>query len=84
MSYQVVIPKKVQKELNRVDQRYLPRILALLKSLEGNPYLGKKLSGEHDGKRSCRVWPYRIVYTILNEELVVLVIAIGHRQGVYQ
>ncbi len=84
MSYQVVLPKNVQKELDHVDKRYRQRIIVVLKSLEDNPYLGKKLSGEHDGKRSCRVWPYRIVYTIRHHELVILVIAIGHRQGVYQ
>lgn len=84
MSYQVVIPKSVQKELDRVDSRYRPKIIAVLESLEDNPYLGKKLSGEHDGKRSCRVWPYRIIYTIRHQELVILVIAIGHRQGVYR
>ena len=84
MPYQVVIPKKVQKDIDRVDKRYYPKIVAVLKSLETNPYLGKKLSGEHDGDRACRVWPYRIIYSIQHRELVILVIAIGHRQGVYK
>jgi len=84
MSYQVVISKKVQKELDCVDKRYRSRIIIVLKSLETNPHLGKKLSGEHEGKRACRMWPYRIIYTIRHQELVILVIAIGHRQAVYR
>lgn len=83
MFYRVVVPKRVQKELDRIDKRYRLKILAVLECLGENPYLGKKLSGEHGGKRACRVWPYRIIYVILDQELVVLVIAIGHRQGVY-
>lgn len=84
MPYQVVLTKSVQKELDRIDNRYRQKIIVVLEALGDNPYLGKKLSGEHEGKRSCRVWPYRIVYIIRQHELVVLVLAIGHRQGVYR
>ncbi len=83
MQYQVVIPKKVQKELSKIDSRYIARITAVLIALAGDPFLGKKLEGDHKGERSYEVWPYRIIYRIKQLELVVLIIKIGHRQGVY-
>ena len=83
MVYQVVLPKKVQKDLAKIDGRYSVRITITLKLLVQDPLVGKKLEGEHRGHYSARVWPYRIIYEIHKHELVVLVIAIGHRQGVY-
>lgn len=84
MKYQVVLEKRAQKELDKVDIRYKPRIIATLLDLSQNPYVGKKLEGELSGMRSIRVWPYRVVYVIKNEALIVLIIKIGHRQGVYK
>lgn len=84
MQYQVVLPKKVQKDLRRIDSRYLNRIKAALVALAGDPCAGKRLEGKRKGQWSYEVWPYRIIYVIKHEELVILVIRIGHRQGVYK
>ena len=83
MEYKLVIPRKVQKDLDKIDGRYRSRITAALVSLGNNPLLGKKLDGEYEGQRSYEVWPYRIIYEILTTKLVILIIRIGHRQGVY-
>ena len=55
-----------------------------LDALEEDPFIGKKLSGEFQGIRSFRVWPYRILYEIKKKELFVFVIRIAHRQGAYK
>lgn len=83
MRYGVVLPKKAQKDLQRVDSRYRRRICAALEALGSDPYCGKKLEGEFRGYFSYRVWPYRIIYTLQEDHLIVLIIRIGHRQGVY-
>lgn len=84
MVYEIIIPKKVQKELNKIDAKYKVRILAVLISLQDNPYLGKKLSGKYKDKWSYRVWPYRIIYEIEKKKLIILIVRIGHRQGSYK
>lgn len=84
MLYQVVIPKRIEKKLNKLDYKHRLRIINALESLGRDPYIGKKLEGEYQGVWSCRVWPYRIIYEIKKFELVVLIINIGHRQGVYK
>jgi len=84
MEHRLVIPKSVQKNLNKIRGKDKKRIISVLVSLSRDPYLGKKLEGKHKTEWSYRVWPYRIIYQILKKESVILVIRIGHRQGVYQ
>jgi len=83
MEFRVVVPKKVQKDLERIEPVFKTRIIVALAVLASDPYAGKKLGGKYSGEWSWRVWPYRIIYRIKKNELVVLVIRIGHRQGVY-
>jgi mRNA interferase RelE/StbE len=84
MLYTVIIPKKVQKEINRIDKRYQAKIKTALAILANDPYSGKKLEGDYKSEWSFRVWPYRIIYQIENHQMIVLVIKVGHRQGVYK
>lgn len=82
--YRVIIPQKVQKELAGVENKYRLKISAALISLEKNPFIGKKLEGEFKGLWSYRVWPHRIIYQIKQKGLIILVVRIGQRQGIYK
>lgn len=81
--FRLILPKKVQKEIEQIDQKMHLRIFAALAAIAADPYAGKKLLGKYQDLRSYRVWPYRIIYTIKKRELLVLVIKVGHRQEVY-
>ncbi len=83
MLYRVIVPKKVRRGLAKIDNRYRQRILAVLTILANEPYRGKQLRGGHAGEWSYRVWPYRILYRIKKQELIVLVVPIGHQQRIY-
>lgn len=82
--YQVVIPRKARKDLKKIDQRYKTRLYTAFSILANDPFIGKKLEGEHRGRYSYRVWPYRIVYAIRKHQLVIIIIRVGHWQGVYK
>ncbi len=84
MRWQIKLRKRAEKELKKIPPRDQQRILVALASLEENPFIGKKLDGKLLGIYSCRVWPYRVLYRIFNNLLLVVVINIDHRQGVYQ
>lgn len=84
MEFQLILQKKAKKSLNNLLPRDYQKVLAVLTQLAINPYAGKKLDGELGGSYSYRVWPYRIVYKIYKKQLVVMVLNIGHRQGVYK
>lgn len=82
--YQVNLSRKAEKNLKSLDQIIRPRILAALVKLSNNPYLGKKLSGKYKDCYSLRAWPYRIIYRIYKKDLLILVVNIAHRGGVYK
>jgi mRNA interferase RelE/StbE len=77
------LPKRAQKDLDKIDQRFAPKIKAALVALTQNPYVGKKLEGKLSSLYSYRVWPYRIIYEVRKRELVVLIIRVAHRQSAY-
>ena len=84
-SYKVELTRSAEKDLRRIDKRYISRIFAAVESLEEEPRpVGcTKLSGS-DHTYRIRVGSYRVIYEIEDDRLVVLVIKIGHRKDVYQ
>lgn len=83
MLYRVIVPKKVRRDLAKIDSRYRQRILAVLTILANEPRRGKPLQGDHKGEWSYRVWPHRILYRIKKQELIILIVRVGHSQGIY-
>jgi mRNA interferase RelE/StbE len=84
MRYRVILPKSVQKELDRLPEDVAGRVLARLRSLESTPRPTdvKKLKGRPAWR--IRVGDYRIIYEIHDRDLVVIVVTIGHRREVYR
>lgn len=84
MSYRIVISKRAKSELANVQQRDRIRLEQALYLLSQNPTPpnSKKLIGLE--ARRVRVGDYRIVYEIIQEQLVVYVIHVGHRSDVYR
>lgn len=87
ISYSVSLTKSARKELDKLSERVQERIADLLKMLAINPFSEllqvKKLKGERDLYRA-RVGDYRVVYCVINSEVHVVVIKIGHRKDVYR
>ncbi len=84
MEYQIRFEPRVKKELAKIPEKYQERILCILPDLAKNPFLGKKLHGKLEGIYSYPVWPYRIIYKIYKNLLLIIIIQIGHRQGIYR
>ena len=84
MRFQVILPKSVQKELNRLPDDIANRILASLEGLETNPRPPdvKKLKGR-DAWR-IRVGDYRVIFEIHDRVLQIIVINVGHRREIYR
>ena len=83
MMYKVEIEKRVRKQILKLPRTYQLKVYNAIYNLAGDPFQGKKLEGELKGQYSIRVWPYRIIYQIYKKELIISVIDVGHRQGVY-
>lgn len=84
MKFQVILPKSVQKELNRLPDDIAKRILTRLTELETDPRPPdvKKLKGRSAWR--IRIGDYRVIYEIHDRILQVIVITIGHRREVYR
>jgi mRNA interferase RelE/StbE len=84
MSHTVILPRSVQKHVDRLPDEAAERILQRLATLETNPrpHDVKKLKGR-DAWR-IRVGDYRVLYEIHDRALQVVVISVGHRREVYR
>ncbi|AFL73535.1 type II toxin-antitoxin system RelE family toxin [Thiocystis violascens] len=84
MSYSIRIRKAAQKSLARLSQPHQDRIVAAIRDLreEPRPPGCKKLSGREAWR--IRVGDYRIIYEIQDNELIVVVVLVGHRRDIYQ
>mgnify|MGYP001097663120 CR=1 FL=1 len=82
--YQILLSKAAARDIDKIDKKYKPHIFASLFDLRKDPYLGKKLKGKFRDCYSLRVGSYRIIYKIYKRQLNILVIRIGHRQGIYR
>ena len=82
-NYTAVLSKKAQKQLDKLSDTIAEPIIDAIAKLEENPRpVGyKKLNGR-DGYR-IRTGNYRIIYDIFDTELVVDIIALGHRKDIY-
>jgi mRNA interferase RelE/StbE len=84
MRYTVIIPRFVQKQLDRLPNDILERVLRRLTGLETQPRPPdvKKLKGR-DAWR-IRVGDYRVIYEIPDRALQVILVSVGHRREVYR
>ena len=84
-SYKVFIKPSAAKELEAVGtKKDRQRLVVKIKSLSENPRPPgcQKLSGSE--KYRVRQGPYRIVYSIEDDRLIVTVVRVAHRRTVYR
>jgi mRNA interferase RelE/StbE len=83
--YTLKFKRSVQGDLKRVGREAAKIVLdAIRKDLLTNPRAGKRLKGKEGVMWNYRVGSYRIIYTFGDEELVLLVVRVGHRKEVYR
>lgn len=85
MSYAVQIAPAAVRQLRKLPPDARRRIQAAIELLADTPRPpgAKKLAGS-SGDWRVRTGDYRIVYEIQDAQLIVLVLAMGHRREIYQ
>jgi mRNA interferase RelE/StbE len=81
--YKIKLTKIAAENLQKIDKKTLKQILNKVESLKTEPDLiGKPLKGPLKEYRSVRAagQRYRIIYKVINEEVVVIIIAVGIRR----
>lgn len=85
MSYPVIIPKPVRKQLDSLPGSVRHRVVRRILVLKENPRPRGcvKLRG-YENEYRIRVGDYRVRYEIRDQESIVLLIHCGHRRDVYR
>jgi mRNA interferase RelE/StbE len=85
MTYTVIVPKPVQKQLDSLPDDMRDRILEKIVLLAGNPRPEGvvKLKG-YDDEYRIRIGDYRVRYEIDDEESIVVLLHCKHRKDVYR
>lgn len=83
MAGKILYKSSVSHDLKKINPRDTERILQKIRTaLRDNPKAGEALLGEFKGLFKIRIGDYRVIYTVVDGD--VLVLRIGHRSKVYQ
>lgn len=84
--FRVVLTPSFQRDLEALSAPVQRRILAALGALETNPFGPpariKKLRGRGTGQWRLIVWPYRVRYDIVDQDVVLY--RVRHRSEIYR
>jgi mRNA interferase RelE/StbE len=83
-SYKVVFEPQADKELRAVDPEARARILKSLARLAADPHHSSNVKMLRGGGYRLRVGDWRVLYTLEEDLLLVLVLKVGHRREVYR
>ena len=88
MTWTVEFDNRARKELRKLDPQTQDRILKWLRqtlATDKDPRrTGKSLQGRMKGLWRYRVGDYRIISQIQDENILILVVRIGHRGDIYE
>lgn len=76
--------RRAVKELSALPREAQQRVVTAVEGLRDEPLRGEQLAAEWKGLRRLRVGPYRAIYAFNGDELLVLVVRVGHRREVYR
>jgi len=83
-SYEIVLKTSVAKDLRRIPNADVRRILDRIKALAENPRPPGCVKLSAQERYRVRQGDYRIVYEIRDAELIVQIVKIAHRKEVYE
>ncbi|AHJ27010.1 type II toxin-antitoxin system RelE/ParE family toxin [Nodularia spumigena CS-584] len=85
MTYQIIITKSIQKQLDNLPNNLKERVYEKIGQLadEPRPNGVVKLKG-YENEYRIRIGDYRLRYEIQDEELIILLIQCKHRREVYK
>lgn len=86
MAYKILFSDPASKQFTKLNKDTQKTIIKYLEArVTKDPlFFGKSLTGNKKGLWRYRIKNYRIICNIQHNELVVLVIKVGHKREVYQ
>ena len=83
--YKVIWKDSTEKDLRKIDPKFISKIIEEVESISVNPYPPKvrKLSGTESIYR-IRIGAYRVVYQVWEESKEIIIHYIRHRKDAYR
>lgn len=83
MVYRIVFTKHASKSLGKIPIEVKDRIRTALLRIQVRPFdfLEKMINHPY---YKLRVGDYRIIIDVINKDLVILVVEVGHRRNIYK
>lgn len=83
--YAVSFTRSARKEISKLDKNVVARIFSKIEALASNPLPSgcRKIQGAVDLWR-IRVGNYRVIYQIIDQELIIEIVAVRHRRDAYR
>lgn len=83
MKYKIAFKKSVSRDLRKIRREQVDKILDKInQELSTKAEKFPELKGSFSGLRKCRIGDYRIIFTIIND--TVLILRIKHRKNAYK
>jgi mRNA interferase RelE/StbE len=84
MSYEIIIPKTVQRQINKLPINERNTILKSLVNLQENTRPTNSLKMKNSSGYRLRVGEYRVLYDINDQAQLITLRRIGHRRDIYR
>ncbi len=83
MTYEIIFSDKALRQLKNLEKIVQRRIIAVLERIRIRPetYVTKLIG---DPGYKLRVGDYRIIMSIDNKKIIILVLKVGHRKNIYE
>jgi len=82
--YTVLFTREAKRNVQKLDPSIRKIVRRAIESLAVNPAKGKPLAYELAELHSLRTSDYRIIYRIREKQLIIIVVAVGHRREIYK
>jgi len=84
LSYKIAFKSSVSKDLKKIDKKKAKEILVKIESdLTENADKYPVLKGKYAGLRKFRTGDYRVIYSVINGNTV-LILRVAHRKEAYK
>ncbi len=85
MTYKIEFENRIEKQLTEIPRNDVKKLIKRIEKLADTPFPAghEKLQGTENLYR-IRQGDYRVLYSVFEDRLVVLVVKVGHRREVYR
>ena len=84
MGYRVLYHRNIKKDLKKLDKKAVDLFFSTVKEkILEDPYAGIRLKGRYRNLWKYRIGDFRIIYSIVKEEVKIHILRIKRRSNVY-